>query len=41
VAERICETEWQIKASFHEFDRELLDQIAAAIAKVGAGAKQV
>ncbi len=38
VAERVCETEWQIKASFHEFDRLLLDQIAAAIAKVGAGA---
>lgn len=41
VAEAACATEWQIKASFHELDLELLDQLATAIRKVGDAADEI
>jgi dTDP-4-amino-4,6-dideoxygalactose transaminase len=41
VAESLCEVEWQIKASLHEYDPDLLDQIADAVHKVGACAEEI
>ncbi len=40
-AEALCEVEWQVKASFHEDVPELIDKIAAGIAKVGATAEDL
>ncbi len=41
VAEALCDVEWQLKASFHEFDPQLLDQIVAAIRKVADAAEEI
>ena len=37
-AEHAVDVEWQIKGSLHTPDRELIDQIVAAVRKVGDGA---
>jgi dTDP-4-amino-4,6-dideoxygalactose transaminase len=41
VAEELCQREWQIKASLHEDVPDLVDQLARAIAKVGARAGEL
>jgi hypothetical protein len=41
VAEALCAEEWQLKASLHEDAPDLVDEIAAAVRKVGRHAEEI
>jgi dTDP-4-amino-4,6-dideoxygalactose transaminase len=41
VTEALCEVEWQVKTSLHQDVPELIDEIAAGIAKVGDAADAI